>query len=184
MKTALRCLAFLAAAVCALAGPALAAEIEKTAILTDHGLQAFWWPKLAPPRGWRQDRVQSYHYSFNAIAPADSDFAKSETVMYAQALYKPRERDTHSLAQLMDEDRNRFVEGDPGIAVAKLDDLTDAGGIHFKLLAFSPKGGGNWESVAYSEDADYYFIFVLSSRNEAGYRTNLPLFEGWVRSYK
>ena len=79
-----------------LAAPA-SAEIEMVAAPTDRGPVYHWWPKLVIPAGWHHDRNFSFYYSLNAIAPEGVSFDDAHTVMYAKAMYKPREPQVKSL---------------------------------------------------------------------------------------
>ena len=76
------------------------AEIEKFATPTDAGIQLQWWPKVQLPPGWHFDPGSSHHFGFNAIAPDGSTFSKAETVMYANAEYKPRVPETTTVTTI------------------------------------------------------------------------------------
>jgi hypothetical protein len=76
------------------------AEIEKVAIPTDNGLTLHWWPKLPDVAGWHFDREASYHYGFAAWAPDNFTFSNAETVIYARAVYKPRDPERSRLTCL------------------------------------------------------------------------------------
>jgi len=43
---------------------------------------------------------------------------------------------------------------------------------------------GSWEWTAYSEEGDFYLIFVLSANSEAALRTALPAFRRLIVTYK
>ena len=81
---------------CILASPSHA-EIEKLATICDKGICPHWWPKVAPPKGWTHDPQHSYLYNINALAPEGKSFADAETVIYANAVYKPRVPESKTL---------------------------------------------------------------------------------------
>jgi hypothetical protein len=178
MKTRLIVLLALAAAA-----PA-AAEIERVATTADGGISMRWWPRVEPPKGWKHDREHSVSYGINAMAPARASFGKAQTVMYAKAIYKPRERELTSVDALIERDRRKSLERNPKQEVAKGAPLTTADGKVLQSLTYAPKGSGNWERVAYGEEGDFYLIFAVSSRTKAGYQSAMPAYEKLVAGYK
>ena len=160
------------------------AEIEKIATPTDSGIQLQWWPKVQPPPGWHFDLGASHHFDFNAIAPDGSTFSKAETVMYANADYKPRVPETKSLAELIDGDISNFHQAYPGMAVTVESPVLTADHKQLKLVTFAPSAGGNWERVAYGEDAEFYLLFTVSSRTKGGLERAMTAFKAMVASYR
>jgi len=77
------------------------AEIQKFANPCDQGICFSWWPKLPRVAGWHQDQDQSYNYKINAQAPDGRTFANAETVIYANAIYKPRVPESKTLQDLI-----------------------------------------------------------------------------------
>lgn len=170
--------------VCLIAPSPGLAEIEKTAIPGPDGLRLYWWPKLPPIQGWHQDHEYSRHYSANALAPDGRTFADAETVIYATALYKPREPDTTSIEVLIEHDCKRFAGDGNGIEISEVGILATADGKRLRSFTFFPKTNGNWERVTYGEEGDYYLIFAISSRSFAGYKAALPAYEYLISRYK
>lgn len=166
-----------------LAGPVNAA-IEKIATPTETGIQLQWWPKVQPPSGWHFDSGSSHHFGFNAMAPDNSTFSRAETVMYAKAHYKPRVPETESLAQLIDRDISDFHQAYPGMAATAEPPVLTADHKRLKLVTFAPSAGGNWERVAYGEDAEFYLLFTVSSRTKGGLERAMPAFKAMVASYR
>jgi len=173
----------LVAICCAMAVSARAAEVITTKVPTDHGVQLFRWPKLTPPPGWHQDMAQSGAQGVNALAPDGSTFDKADTVIYAKAIYIPGQSRVRDLKQLINEDRDAFRKSDPAVGISQLDTLESRAGLDFQIYSFASPAQPDWEAVAYGEDQDYFFLFVLSSRTEAGFRANLSTFQDLVRSY-
>lgn len=81
------------------------ADIEKIAMPSNSGFQFYWWPKVTPPPGWHQDKEQSLANAVNTLAPDGSTFGDAEAVMYAKAIFKPREPDVKSLDMLIERDK-------------------------------------------------------------------------------
>jgi hypothetical protein len=160
------------------------AEIEKVAVPTDNGLILHWWPKLPDVAGWHFDRDASYHYGFAAWAPDNSTFADAETVIYARAIYKPRDPGTKSLDMLVEQDRQRFLAGSPGTRIEPAPSLRTADGRSFRSLAFLQGSRGTWDRAAYGEEGDYYLMFILSSRSQAGYQKAMAAYETFIARYK
>ena len=163
---------------------AVNAEIEKIATPTNTGMQLQWWPKVKPPAGWHFDSGSSHHFGINALAPGGSTFSDSETVMYAKADYKPRVPETKSLGQLIQRDIAEFRQANPGMkATSELPVLT-ADHKQLQLVTFAPSAGGNWERVAYGENAEFYVVFTVSSRSKGGLESAMAAFKAMVASYR
>lgn len=166
-----------------LCGP-VNAEIRKFATPTDTGIQLQWWPKVQPPTGWHFDSGSSHHFGFNAFAPDGSTFSKAETVMYAKADHKPRVPEANSLAQLIDGDISNFHQAYPGMAATVESPILTTDHKRLELVTFVPSAGGNWERVAYGEDAEFYLLFTVSSRTKDGLERAMPAFRAMVASYR
>lgn len=142
----------------------------------------YWWPKIAAPKGWHQDRRASYHYGCNAVAPDGHTFANAETVLYAKASYKPRIPALKSLEQLIAKDKEDFLSS--GVEIKEAPPLTTADGKILRSFIFTPKDKGNWERVSYGEEGDFYLTFTVSSRSLASCQSSEKIYEDFVRSYK
>lgn len=160
------------------------AEIEKFAIPGEKGMAFHWWPKLEPVVGWTQDKDFSFKYSINALAPTGASFADSETVMYANAIYKPRVPHVKSLTALIENDKKDFVVNVPGVAIQEAKALVTADGKKVVSLNYVPRGKGNWERVSYLEEGDFYLIFTVSSRTESGYHATIKAYENLISQYR
>lgn len=166
------------ASVCAISS----AEIEKLAIPSDAGMCFHWWPKVTPPEGWHLEPEASVQSSINAVAPNGFTFADAETVMYAKAIYKPREPETKSLDMLIENDKKAFQDQSP--TIEETPQLMTGDGQKLRSLAFFPKGKGNWERVSYGEEGDFYLIFTVSSRTKKGYLTAMKAYEQMIGHYR
>lgn len=159
-------------------------EIEKLATPCETGMCFHWWPKLGPINGWKQDRELSFEYAINALAPVGATFSNAETVMYAKAVYKPREPKITSLADLIARDRKDFAANVPGVEITDALPLTTADGQTLFSITFFPTKEGNWERVAYGEEGEFYLIFTISSRSLKGYNANIKAYEQMIQSYR
>ena len=160
------------------------AEIEKIATVCDKGICPHWWPKLTPPAGWTHDREHSYLYNINALAPDGKSFANSETVMYANAIYKPRVPDSATLAAFIEGDHEAFKEKSPGLEIKVDKDLSTKDGTSVKTWRMEPRTDGQWERAAYFEEDEYYMVFIISSRTADGLDRSMPYFEAAVENAK
>ncbi len=178
------------ASVCfALAFPA-AAEIEKIAIPGENGLAFRWWPKLTPPKGWKQDMATSFENSVNALTPVGKTFADAPTVMYAKAVFKRRVPDVSSLAEMIVRDKKDFLNNVPDVSIRPTHTLVAADGRMLLSFTYSPKpeakdgSGGNWERVSYLEEGEFYLVFTVSSRTQKDFKASETEYERMVRAYR
>ena len=167
-----------------LLGGAASAETERIATPCEKGVCFHWWPKLVAPTGWMHDRDQSLHYNVNALAPAGKSFVNSETVMYANAILRSRVPESKTLQDFIKADHANFLRESPGLSIVPAEDLKTAEGTTARSWNLAPKAEGNWERVAYFEEGEYYMVFVISSRSEAGLREQMASFERLVAGYK
>jgi hypothetical protein len=165
----------------------LSAEIYKLAIPSDRGFKLYWWPQLRAPDGWVHDEGASRSASANVLVPNGQSFAQAPAVMYGKALYKPRIPETRSLDQLISDDKRRFQNDLPGIVILPLPALKNGDGRSLLCFSYSPPqrdGKGSWEWTAYTEEGDFYLIFVVSANSEAALKTALPSFRRLIATYK
>jgi hypothetical protein len=167
-----------------LASAPLLAEIEKLAIPGEKGLDLYWWPKLPPVTGWHHDREHSLRYGANALAPDGFTFASADAVIYAKAVYKPRQPEISSLASFIASDKKAFLSSNQGLNVAEASSIVTADGHRLQSFTFLPAGAGNWERVAYGEEGEYYLVFTVSSRSLAAYNAALLAYEKLIGAYK
>jgi hypothetical protein len=160
------------------------AEIEKVAQLTDTGLCFYWWPKLPKLKGWHQDKDESFYYNANTLAPDGSSFTKAEAIMYANAVYKPREPDIKSLDAFIAEDKKTFLAHDPRLTITEVSGLITGDGTKLRSFTFFPQTTGNWEEASYDEEGDFYLVFVLSSRSKEGFDKTQDAYRQLVAAYK
>jgi hypothetical protein len=163
---------------------AVYAEIEKTAIICNTGICFYWWPKLPAVPGWHQDKEQSLNYSANALAPNGSNFVDADAVMYAVAVYKPREPEAKSLQMFIANDKSQFLSSDPTIIITQVTDLVNADGNKLPSFTFFPKPNGNWEQVSYGEEGDFYLTFVLSAKSKKGFDKTQAVYRDLIAHYK
>lgn len=161
------------------------AEIEKTAVPTDKGIQLYWWPKLKAVAGWHQDRKLSNSYGINAQAPDGYTFANAAAVIYAKADYKPRMPGTKSLEMLITGDKQNFRAKDPTVVISEVDPLKTGDGKSLRSFTFFPKEKkGDWEQVSYGEEGDFYLVFVVSSKTKEAFAKAVDAYKTFISQYK
>ena len=165
-------------------GMAAQAEIEKVAVACNTGFCLYWWPKLPAVAGWHQDKQQSFNYGANTLAPNGSSFVDAEAVIYAVAVYKPREPEAKSLAMFIAGDKSQFLSSNPNITITKVGDLVNADGNKLPSFTFFPKSNGNWEQVSYGEEGEFYLTFVLSARSKKAFDKTQSTYRELIAHYR
>lgn len=160
------------------------ADTERIATPCDRGVCFHWWPKVQVPSGWVHDRDNSLYFNFNALAREGEAFTDAETVMYANAIYRPRVPVAKTLDELIAQDQERFRSEIPDIEIATDRSLKTGDGKVARTWRLSPRSKGQWERVAYFEEGEYYMVFVISSRVKSGLERNMSSFESLVTDYK
>lgn len=160
------------------------AEIEKLANVCDSGICFHWWPKLAPVKGWHQDKDGSFNFAANTQAPDGFSFANAETVIYAKAIYKPREPEVKSLQNLIENDISQFKSDNSDIEVKNVKSLVTSDGQSLRSITFFPAKEGNWEQVSYGEEGVFYLIFTISSRSKKDFDKSIGDYKKFINTYK
>lgn len=124
MRVRLSLLAVLLLSICGTALP----EIEKVGRVCADGVCPAWWPKLDPVKGWHHDDGASLAHGVNMQVPDGSKFSDAETVIYAKALYKPRNPEANLLEVLIKNDREEFLKEDSSIEIANVAPLKTKNG--------------------------------------------------------
>tara|TARA_B100001250_G_scaffold386182_1_gene382480 strand:- start:737 stop:1285 length:549 start_codon:yes stop_codon:yes gene_type:complete len=162
----------------------VSADTERIATPCDRGVCFHWWPKVQVPSGWSHDRDNSLYFNFNALAREGEAFTNAETVMYANAIYRPRVPTAKTLDELIAQDQKRFRSEIPDIEIVSDGLLKTLDGKTARTWRLAPKSKGQWERVAYFEEGEYYMVFVISSRAKSGLEKNMSSFEALVANYK
>jgi hypothetical protein len=173
-----------AGAVLAVTAASSFAEIEKFSIPNQKGMSFYWWPKLSPAAGWKQDRESSFRHGINAIAPDGKSFGAAETVMYARAVFKPRVPEVKSLAELVENDKKAYLANVAGVTVRDAPSISTADGRKLVSLIYTPREKGNWERVSYLDEGEFYLVFAITSRTEAGFNASAKAYEDMVSQYR
>jgi hypothetical protein len=162
------------------------AEIEKRAIVCDNGICFSWWPKLPELKGWYSDQEASESYSMHTLVPYGENFADAETVIYANAPYKPRMPKVTTVETLIEDDQKDFRQNVPGIAIKEIEPVVTADGQRLRSFLFMPPTGSSesWERVSYGEEGDFYLIFTLSSRTKDSMNHRLDDYLSLIRAYR
>jgi len=160
------------------------ARIEKSATLSKTGILLYWWPALGKVKGWHHDQAASQEGGINAEVPDGFTFANAMSVIYAKAIYKPRQPETKTLAMLIKEDRATFLAHDRTLKITRIEPLKTADGRFLQTYTYFPREKGNWEEVSYGEEGDYYLVFVISSRTKAGFEKAVAAYKEFISEYQ
>ena len=160
------------------------AEIEKIAQTSEKGICLAWWPKMHPVKGWHHEQDPSIANGINIQVPDGFTYSDAETVIYAAALYKPRNPETTSLEMLINDDKEEFIKKWPGIKISEENPIVTEDGNKLKSYTFFPTEKGNWEQVSYGEEGDFYLIFTISSRSYEGFTKALGVYRRYIGQYK
>ena len=167
-----------------LLAPALVhADILRLAIQEGNQVEVYTWPVLPKVDGWHHDRENSLHFRSNAQAPDGYDFMDAETVIYAKAIFKPSVPYLYDVDDLISNDKAQYSTG-AGIRIAEVAPLATANGTELRSLTFTPVGEGLWEQVAYGEEGDFFLLFTISSRSQAGFERSRDAFVSFVTKYE
>ncbi|MES1189980.1 MAG: hypothetical protein ABUS47_02750 [Steroidobacter sp.] len=159
------------------------AAIEKIAFPGDEGFDLVWWPKVKTPDGYVVDDKVSHSNAVKMFVLKGKDFADSESVIYAKADYKPRLPHIKSLDEFVRSDLREFHENSADISIHDRESLSDGDGKHLVTKVFTSVHDGYWECVAYGEEGDYFLIFTVSAKSNAGLNSALPVFKKMIRQY-
>jgi hypothetical protein len=159
-------------------------EIEKIAIPSQRGLDLYWWPKVGAPYGFFHDEAASRLTSVKMFVPKGFTFSNAETVIYAKASFKSRMPKVKSLKALIEQDLAEFKGRDPNLIVNPGPSIKDGDNKQLDVFSFVPSAQGNWETVAYSEEGEFYLLFTISSRSKDGHEACLPLFKAMIEGYR
>ncbi len=164
--------------------PAIAdADILRLAIQEGNKVEVYTWPVLPKVDGWHHDRPSSLHFRSNAQAPDGYDFMDAETVIYAKAIFKPSVPYLYDVGDLINNDKAQYSSGEQ-VRIAEAAPLATANGTELRSLTFTPVGEGLWEQVAYGEEGEFFLLFTISSRSQAGFERSWHAFESFVTNYE
>ena len=147
------------------------------------GKTCFWRrPIVDPPPGWVRDEESGHYFKFNAFVRKGEVFVDSNAVMYALAIYKKNAAPT--LAEHMNVNRQAHLKEHRDAKVADGTPVQNADGKRLATLTYTPGSPeGDWQTVAYDEEGDYYLVFVLTARNKQAHDQTLPALAALLRSY-
>ena len=169
------------------------AEVVKQVIVDCTGKKNcfYWWPKLPALPGWHTDEDANFRYGgngINTLVPDGFSFSNAETIMYANAVYKPRyiikNPKTKNIDAYIEDDKDVYREEHKDISIAEVEPLTTGDGTKIRSSTFFRPNDKAWEQVTYYEEDDYYITFVISSKSEKDFRTSLPVYERLIKAYK
>jgi hypothetical protein len=160
------------------------AEIEKIAIPGENGFSLHWWPKLGQIAAWHHDRGVSLGSSANILVPDGFSVESAETMMYARALYKERIPEIHSIEELIESYKAKFLDRIPDLKIEEVAPMMTGDQAELRSFTFTPTSQGNWERVSFGEEGDFYLLFVISSRSQDGYGNSVEPYRQMIGTYK
>jgi len=143
----------------------------------------FWRrPIVDPPPGWVRDEESGAHFKFNAFVRKGESFTDADAVMYALAVYKKNAAPT--LAEHINQRKERHQKANPTAPISKPQVMRNADGKQLTAIASTPATPkGDWETVAFDEEGDYYLVFALSARSKAAHDKARDALTALVRGY-
>jgi len=172
--------------------PAAHAEIVKSAIVDcgKNGICLYNWPRLPTLPGWHTDEKVNQAMGdngINVLIPDGATFDDADVILYAAATYRPRYQaenpTSKTLEAFIEDDKSQFVEKDENTVIAEVEPLTTHDGQKLRSFTFFRPKAKNWERVSYSQEGDFYIVFVLNAHSEEGYRKEQAVYDGLVRQY-
>lgn len=155
------------ALVLAAAAPKASAEPEgRTVHLVANGYSF----RVLEPAGWKLDLRSAPQLAAFILYPAERNWRRSETVIYANFL--PAEKKT--LAEFLEADRDRFRE-DCGCPDDGEPARPRALGL-FQVQQYRCPTGRD-EMMAAAQMGEFHFVLLLSSESDEGFKAALPVFE-------
>ncbi|HEY1266732.1 MAG TPA: hypothetical protein VGH16_05710 [Candidatus Binatia bacterium] len=171
-----RFIAFVALALLLLTAPLAAGEQETgTFYLKDNAIS------LTAPNGWVLDENAGRPRFQGVFYPADSTWAASEAVMYVNTLARSVEP---NMEAFIADDVARERENSPNLQVRAGDPIRLSDGKSARVNLLTGDKWGNFESVAYIDTSSDYVAIVLTSKNEAAYKSAQAAFVELVKSYR
>lgn len=136
------------------------------------------------PEGWVLDNKSGAAQGLHAVFyPQGSSWSDSVVVMYANAA--DRTDPAHpTRSALIEFDIAQLRQKNPGLKVADRAAVKTGDGKEAVIKVFQGDQGGNFEAVAYIEEAKVVTLLVLSSRDEEVFQSAYSALEELVRSYK
>ena len=148
----------------------------RSGIITHEGLVF----RLTPPHAWELDTESGRPNGVPVVFyPEGTSWRDSKTVMYVSVTAK---RDGETVDSLIEQDVQRFREGDSRVVIADLPDQT-VGKRQVKVKSFFGQSPENYEAVAYIDEKQHVVFLVLSARNTEAFESSLPMFSELAGSY-
>lgn len=136
------------------------------------------------PEGWVLDNKSGASQGLHAVFyPEGSSWSDSPIVMYANAA--DRTDPAHpTRSALIDFDIAQLRQKNPELKVTDRPAVRTGDGKEAVVKVFQGDKGGNFEAVAYIEEAKVVTMLVLSSRDEEVFQSAYSVLEQLVGSYK
>jgi len=136
---------------------------------------------LTAPKGWVLDEDAGRPRFQGVFYPADSTWAISDAVMYVNTLARSVEP---NMEAFIADDVAREREQSPNLQVRAGEPIRLYDGKSARINLLTGDKWGNFESVAYIDTSSDYIAIVLTSKNEAAYKSAQAAFVELVKSYR
>lgn len=135
---------------------------------------------VTAPSGWVFDATSGVDQGLHAVIyPKGSTWANATEVMYVNF---GRLEAGRTLLDFIAADLAKQKEGSPSLAIEVAESIALVGGAKAEVRLLSGDAWKNYEAVAYVAQTQGVAIFVLSCRNENGFRSSLAAFRQMVAS--
>lgn|SRR5262249_22825943 len=136
---------------------------------------------LTAPKGWVLDEDAGRPRFQGVFYPADSTWTGADAVMYVNTLARAVEP---NLEAFIADDIAHEREDSPNLQVRAGEPIRLYDGKSARVNLLSGDKWGNFETVAYIDTASDYVAIVLTSKNEAAYKSAQAAFVELVKSYR
>jgi len=157
------------------APPAAGEQETGTFYLKDNAIS------LTAPKGWVLDEESGRPRFQGVFYPSGSSWAASEAVMYVNTLARSVEPNVDAFIA---DDIARERQDSPNLQVRAGEPIRLSDGKTARVNLLTGDKWGNFESVAYIDTSSDYVAIVLTSKNEAAYKSAQAAFVELVKSYR
>lgn len=139
---------------------------------------------VCAPKGWVLDTsIGNEDGIYAAFYPAKSTWqaaSQSGTVMYINTA--PKKGANETVAGLMATDAEDIKHSAPSAVIKEGESIKLEGGV-VRVQLFEHAGFERFEAVAYVDSPKIIVMFVMTSKDEASFKRDYPLFAQLVKSY-
>jgi predicted extracellular nuclease len=136
---------------------------------------------LSAPRGWILDNESGVSQGLSAVFyPKGSSWSKGQTVAYTRVVKK---NDQQTVSDIINADINGFRAESSALKIEDAKAIDLGKGKTAIIKYFSGDSHGNYEALAYVDEAKSVVLIVLTARTKQDFDSSLGAFQGLVGSY-